>query len=193
MALWKVVAKWAGGAIGSGFTNFYFFDTTSSAQAAADSCRVFLAAAYGSSQVNLPTGVNISFTAGVDVIDTVTGQLTGTVPVTAPVTISGSGTGPYAAPAGACVTWLTNGVFNGHRLRGRTFLVPMAGSAYDTDGTLSTTAMNSINTAAASFIAAAPDFVIWHRPTPGGGGGGGATVVSASRVADLAAVLTSRR
>lgn len=193
MALWRVTARWAGGAIGSGFSNFYFLDGTSTAQAAADSARAFLFSAYGAAQALLPTGISISFTAGVDVLDVVTGALQGTVAITPPANVTGSGTGAYAAPAGACVTWLTGGVVNGHRLRGRTFLVPMTGAAFENDGTLSATTLSSINSAATSMISAAPDFAIWHRPAAGGAGGGGATAVAAFRVADQAAVLTSRR
>lgn len=191
--IWKVTAQWTGGAIGSGFTNFYFQAGTSTAQAASDSARAFLFSAYGAAQALLPTGISISFTAGVDSLDVVTGALTGTIPITPPSNVTGSGTGAYAAPAGACVTWLTGGVVNGHRLRGRTFLVPMSGNAFESDGTLSATTLSSINSAATTFISAAPDFAVWHRPAPGGGGGGSATTVAAFRVTDKAAVLTSRR
>ncbi len=191
--IWRVTAKWTGGAIGSGFTNFFFQAGTSTAQAAADSARAFLFSAYGAAQALLPTGISIAFTAGVDVLDVVSGALTGTVAITPPANVTGSGTGSYAAPTGACVTWLTGGVVNGHRLRGRTFLVPMAGNAFENDGTLSATTLSSINSAATTFISAAPDFAIWHRPAAGGGGGGQATTAIAFRVADQAAVLTSRR
>lgn len=191
--IWKVVASWTGGAIGSGFTNFYFHAGTSTAQASQDSARAFLFSSYGAALALLPTGVSINFAGSVDSLDVVTGALTGTVPVTNPGTIAGSGTGAYAAPTGACVTWLTGGLVNGRRLRGRTFLVPMAGNAFHSDGTLADTTISTITSAATAFIAAAPDFAVWHRPAPGGGGGGSATTVAGFRITDKAAVLTSRR
>ena len=116
-----------------------------------------------------------------------------TLPVTAPLPVTGVDTGVYAAVAGACVTWLTQGVLAGKRVRGRTFLVPMGAGGLQNDGTLSTAEVSAINTAASNLIAAAPEFTIWRRPTSKAAADGSSHPVLAFRVQDKTAFLTSRR
>jgi len=191
--LWRVTARWTGGNIGTGFTNMFFTEGIGTAQQAADAARAFLFSATGAANANLPTGITISFSAGVDVLEPATGILIQTVPVTAPSSVTGSGSGAYAAPTGACVSWVTSGIVNGHRVKGRTFLVPMAQSAFQSDGTLATAAISAIDSAAQTLIAAAPEFVIYHRPSSLAAGDGSTHPVLAERTNDVAAVLRSRR
>jgi hypothetical protein len=191
--LWRVVAHWGGGKVGTGFTNFFFTAGVGTAVQASDSARAFLFSAYGAGQAFLPLGVTISFPAIVDVIDAATGALSTSVAVTQPADVVGSGTAPYAAPGGACVTWRTAGVVGGKRVRGRTFLVPCDGTGLQSDGTLSTGFQGSINSAASTFISAAPEFVIWHRPASLAAGGGSAHPVLTQSLQDKVAMLTSRR
>lgn len=191
--MWRVVARWAGGAIGTGFTNFYFTEGIGTAQAAVDACRQFLNTAFGTSGADLPTGVTITFPATVDVVEPGTGVLVTTLSVSAPGTIVGAGTGTYAAPSGGVISWVTGGVVNGHRVKGRTFCVPLNGSAYQNDGTLAAQTLSQFNSAASAFIAATPEFVVWHRPASITAGGGSTHPVLAFKINDRVAVLTSRR
>jgi len=191
--IWRVTATWSGGKIGTGFTNMFFTGGIATVQQAADAARAFLQTAYSSGAGFLPLGINIAFAAGVDEIDEQTGELVTTLPVTAPLPVTGVDTGVYAAVAGACVTWLTQGVLAGKRVRGRTFLVPMGAGGLQNDGTLSTAEVSAINTAASNLIAAAPEFTIWRRPTSKAAANGSSHPVLAFRVQDKTAFLTSRR
>lgn len=133
-----------------------------------------------------------------DVIDSTTGELTGTWTAAVPDAVTGAHTGVYASPTGVCVNWLTAGVLNGHRLRGRTFLVPFGSSTFDLTGSIDATVLAALRESAASFVtAAAANFVIWHRPIPSGEPNGpragGHDIVVASAVNDKVAILRSRR
>jgi hypothetical protein len=164
----------------------------STVQAAADAARAFFSSSY-SVGAFLPAGVSISFDPTVDVLEEVNGELTSTVPVTAPGTITGSGNARYAAVAGACVTWRTGDFVGGRRVRGRTFLVPVDGGALGLDGSLDDTFRGFINTAAAALVASAPEFVIWRRPTSHAAADGSAHIVGSGSCQDKTAFLTSRR
>ena len=146
----------------------------------------------------LPGVINIDVNPVVETFDEVTGALVGTTVGTKPATIDGTGTGSFQAPAGACISWMTNlihdvpGAASGpHIVRGRTFFVPMVSAIADVDGTITTPTLSGFNTAVSTFIAANPDFVIWSRPVNGAGGAFG--VVVAGVVRDKIAVLRSRR
>lgn len=191
--MWRVVAHWGGGKIGTGFTNLFFTEGVGTAQAAADAARAFFFTSYGPAGVRLPSNINIVFDGAVDVIDVVDGTLASTIPVTAPLPVTGGDTGHYSALSGACVTWLTGALVGGRRVRGRTFLVPLGAAGLDTDGTIDTSTVTAINTASAALIAATPELTIWRRPTTTAAADGAAFPVVASRLADKAAYLTSRR
>lgn len=191
-SLWRVTATWTGGKIGTGFTNLFFTEGVSTAVQASDAARVFINSCY-SSGAKLPSGITITWRAAVDVIDDATGTLQSTIPVTKPADIAGTDTTAYAAVAGACVTWRTDGLVAGKRVAGRTFLVPMGGLGLQSDGTIDNNTVSSIHTAAGILISAAPEFVVWHRPASVAAGGGSSHPVSAGVCADKSAYLTSRR
>jgi hypothetical protein len=191
--IWRVTATWSGGKIGTGFTNMFFTGGISTPQLCADTVRTFFNTAYSTAGGALPTGISIAFPSGVDELDPANGELVTTLPVTQPASISGSDSGVYAAIAGACITWMTQGVITGKRVRGRTFLVPVGANYLQNDGSLSTLAVSNINTAANALIAAAPEFCIWRRPTSKLAGNGVSHAVLASRLQDKTAFLSSRR
>jgi len=181
-----------GGRIGTGFTNFFFSTGAGTAQLAADAMRAFLSSAY-SAGGKLPNGCLITFPTVVDTIEATNGQLTSNTPITAPVQITGSDTGPYAAVAGACVTWRTGDFVGGKRVRGRTFLVPMGALGFQNNGTLDDPTVSGISTAASTLVAATPEFVIWRRPSSSAAADGSTHLVAAATISDKAAYLTSRR
>lgn len=191
--IWRVTTRWSGGAIGTGFTNMFFTGGVGTEQAAADATRAFFAGCYGGSGTDLPSGISLTFPSGVDLVEETTGVLTTTTSVTAPSSITGAGSGTYAAPAGACVSWLTGGVIDGRHVRGRTFVVPLLSSGFQSNGTIADALVTNISQAAAALIAAAPELTIWHRPASIAAGGGASFPAVAFRLNDKVAMLTSRR
>lgn len=121
------------------------------------------------------------------------GSITGAWSVaTTPSVVTGTGAGNYAGNAGAVIHWLTTGVNQGRRIRGRTFIVPIVSAAYDATGSLSTTFITTLTTAGNVLIAANPGLInVWSRPRPGRSGS--QFSISSCRVPDLAVSLRSRR
>jgi hypothetical protein len=156
---------------------------------------------YDAIKAQLAPGVSIQVPSSGDTIEETTGEITGSWSVTpAPAVVVSGGSGVYAAPVGAVVNWHTDGIVNGRRVRGKTFLVPLDGDAFQSDGSLGVTALGVIRAAADALAAAADPISVWHRPTLASPGpppvynadGEGFTVNAAS-VPDMAAVLRSRR
>ena len=141
----------------------------------------------------LPTGLTIQVPSTGDIISDTTGAITGAWSDGTPVAVvTGTAAGVYAGNAGAVVHWLTGAVINGRRLRGRTFLVPLIGSAYDANGSLSATTITAITNAATTLVAAiGTNLLVWHRPVPPMNGSS-ADIVG-FRIPDLAVSLRSRR
>lgn len=146
-----------------------------------------------------PTGLTWQTPNTGDIVDVGTGKITGTWSGTGGGNTVGTATAaPYSGSSGAMVRWLTNGVVNGHRLAGRTYLVPLAGASYDNDGSIGSAAQTAIQGAGTTLIAAyGANMVVFHKPRNASGGdlgspGNVSSVVSAL-VPDLAVVLRSRR
>jgi hypothetical protein len=155
-----------------------------------DSLRAF----FDGIKALFPTGLTFQVPSSGDIINQGSGALTGawSVGTTPAVVTATGGTGTYAGNAGAVIHWLTPDLFNGRRLRGRSFLVPLVSSGFENNGSLSAATISTISTAATTFLAAVPGmWNVWHRPRPGFGGGNG--TIDAFRVPDLAVSLRSRR
>lgn len=137
-----------------------------------------------------------------DILDETTGVLTGAWSETAVEPVVGTSDAQYAAPAGAVIIWETGVVQDAHRLRGKTYVVPLAATAYAYDGSLTTDALTTVRGAADS-LAAANDLVVWHRPRSARAAdgsrpavtarAGGYANITAATVHDFVAILTSRR
>ncbi len=190
--LYRVVAEWTGGRVGTGYSNLFFASGVSTQQACADAVRAFFSSSY-SVGAGLPVGVQIQVRGVVDTIEETNGELTDSTSVTTPAVIAGSDSSRYAAVAGACVTWRTGDFVAGRRVRGRTFLVPVGGQMLQADGTLDTTFLGFINTAAAALIAAAPELRVWRRPSGPGASDGSSHLAASGLCSDKTAFLTSRR
>jgi len=140
----------------------------------------------------IPASTTISIQGSGVLIDDASGAVTGTYSQTPPTPTLCTGVGSYPGAAGAVVHWFTAGIVNGRRLRGRTFIVPIISTAFDTNGSLGTSQLTTISNAAATLAAASTaNFRIWHRPT--GGVGGSSADVTASSVPDLCVTTRSRR
>lgn len=127
-----------------------------------------------------------------ETFDAATGNLVGTWSGGTNATLTGGGTGAYPGGVGACVGWSTSGIHNSRKVRGRTFIVPLALNQYDNDGSLATGARNTINAAAVALLSSAgSNALIWARPRPGLPGN--AYQIIQGLVKDHVSWLTSRR
>jgi hypothetical protein len=81
------------------------------------------------------------------------------------------------------------------RVKGRTFLVPLTGSAFDNSGTPTPAAIAGIQGAATTLAANvdATQLVVWARPTAKGATDGAVGFVTSASVPDQGSILTSRR
>lgn len=181
----KYVVQWTGFPGAPGYSVFY--GPTLSAHEA-DIRNLFQ-----SIKNQFPQSVFWNYPSSGFIINDATGVATGTWSTAGQATSQGSDVGSYAAASGASTTWLTAGInARGHRVKGRTFWVPMAGSAFDTDGTLKSSTVTAWLAAHNAFLAAvAGHFSVWTRPV--GGSGGASNPVTGFSLPDRAAVLRSRR
>lgn len=182
----RLVVEWSGPAIKGRAVNVLHFmdDTVDPAQDAFN--------AYTIAAGLLPNTTTITIPGGGDLLENSTGELIDVW--SAPGgshTVSSTGGGSAAGGVGACATWLTSGIERGHRVRGRTFFVPLIADSFDGDGTLTPTAMNLLNNWAASL--AGSSLAVWHRPTAKGAADGNLYPVGGYRVRDKVAFLSSRR
>lgn len=192
MAISRVTAEWTGFPGAPGYSNFYFGgDSGTTGDAQADADRVQALFEYVASY--LPTGVTVTIQPEVVTLDETTGNMTGITAIESPDTVTGRGTGGFSGPSGAVVNWMTGSFVNGRLVRGRTFFVPLAGSAYESNGTLTTPALNGFRTGASIFVGEVGSraLVVWRRPR--NGTPGSSHLVTSAQVPDIAAVLRSRR
>jgi hypothetical protein len=198
----RIKTRWSGFTGAPGFTVMHFRDfstgeagdpTQATAQAAAD--RVF--SFFNPLKAQLPSVVRLTIEPDAELLEETTGELLDVMSVTQSGTLNGaaSTTAGYSAASGAVVNWRTNVVRNGRRIRGRTFLVPLTSTAYDTAGTLSSLAIPDIQAGinAITNTSGSPDLGVWARPSAPGAADGNWAVVSSGSVPDMAAVLRSRR
>lgn len=189
--------NWTGFIGAPGYTNLYFteFNDNGYTQAHADGAMAKTSTFLGQIRDFLPTGVTIGADPTVEIVQTDTGDLVGFF-TTAP-TNNGVGalSGTYSAASGACISWGTNGVRNGRRIRGRTFIVPLANAAYEANGTLAAATQSALLSYANALKATGGtgDFGIWSRPSGPGATDGVWYPAETASVKDKAAVLRSRR
>jgi len=192
----KITAVWSGWAGGPGYSNFYFGGT------AADSAQLTVAQDrvhdfFAAITLCLPTGITISFLPSSQRITPGDGVIQDDIPVgsVAPA-VAGAGGTNFSAPSGACVVWRTGATVGGRLLKGKTFLVPLGASSYDTDGTILASRIAELRAAASALaapgaFAAEEQLQVWHRPV--GGTGGLMSPTGTASVSDRAAILKSRR
>lgn len=192
MSILETTAVWTGLTGLPGYTNFHFTNAgiiTTAVDNAVSGTRSF----FVDASTTLPNGLTVTVSDEVKELDPATGALIALHTATtagAPMVMAAGAPGP--APAGACIAWTTSGVNRGRRVRGRTFMVPLAISAYQSDGTLSAAYLSALSTAATNFrTSAAYESLIWSRPRAGAGGA--AFPIVSSSVRDQVAVLRSRR
>lgn len=200
-SVFTTTATWSGFIGAPGYTKFHWIDlaTTASYTAATDGMRAF----FQSLVTYMLTGWTITVSQTVQEYDAATALLiaehsAATIP--APVTGTAALTA-YAGGSGAVISWKCGQIYNGRRVQGRTFLVPLIG-VFENNGTINPAAITGIQTAGDNLInIALADFAVWaktwQQPSQPGGkpvmiGGQGFSVQNAV-VKDAASQLRSRR
>lgn len=193
----RVQARWTGFSGAPGFSNFFFhnWNDVYDPQVASDVTGATYAF-FNMSKALLPPVVKIDVMGDVELIDPANGKLQDVITVGMREQLVGTAVSAgYSAPTGAVVTWRTAGVKNGRRVRGRTFLVPAASSAFQNDGTLDPAAVTTLQNAATGVLnyTGAGDLAVWSRPSAVGATDGSFHMATGASVPDMGAVLRSRR
>lgn len=198
----RVITRWSGFTGGPGYTVLHFRDFESGegpnggfSEAQALSAVTRVRAFFDTIKGFVPTVVVFDVLPEVEVIESTDGRLISAINVTPPAQVRGTGTGNYSAAAGAVVNWRTAGIRNGRRVRGRTFLVPLAVGAFSGTGELAPGTRTGIAAAAATLAeqGGSPDLGVYGRPSGPGATDGVWFGVTSSNVPALSAILTSRR
>lgn len=154
---------------------------------------------------DMPVDVSLQIESAGDIIEATDGALVGNWTGTAQAPLVGAQAGTYSAATGYVVTWLTGAIADGSRIKGRTFVVPAAGAAFDLTGSIAAATITGQLGFARALIANSPgNFVVWHRPRVAVAQGPGHPTALAAHVGsfvpvtdaivhDRAAVLRSRR
>lgn len=165
-----------------------FYSTTADATAAVAALVAFFTAI----KTGFPTGLSWQVPSSGDTFNDASGVLTGSWSGASGSTVlANGGATVYAAGTGGYIRWQSSSIINGRRVKGRTFLCPIIGSKYDSNGTIDNTIVAGWQTAANTLVAANA-LRVWHRP-PAGGTSGQAVLVTAALAPDRTTSLKSRR
>lgn len=203
--LYRVRTTWSYTPGGPGYSNLYFGTTdplAAGAQTAVNDVQAFFTAIKGL----IPSIVTLQVDPAVIMVEDVTSEQVGDVLVgSTPAPIVCTATGSMAAPAGATAQWSTASYLYGRRVKGRTYLVPLASSAFESNGTIISGALTTLNNAAAALVAGGSNLVVFTRkreykaadPAKGQkevtARAGASSLVVSGAVRDIVAVLRSRR
>lgn len=188
--LMRHTAVWEGSPGLPGYSQFYH-SVSDPISTSATNGSVAVRAFFGELITLIPDEVTVTVDPVYQIIDEVTGQITGEGTVSpAPQVLNGTYAGGWSRQIGALVEWVTASFIAGRRLRGRTYLVPL-GAVGDSDGTLSSGTVATIESSFVQIVDATEDFRVWHRPVNGSGGSSAA--ITSAILRDKAAVLNSRQ
>lgn len=151
---------------------------------------------YGHLRDQMPAGMSYNVEPAGEVLDEATGKAVSAW--SAPTPYNGTSTTaatPYAQGVGSSVIWTTNAFHNGRRVRGRTFIVPIISTMFESNGTLETGYLGSLQTWATT-LATGGLMRVYSRPplpVPPGAILGASFAVSGAIVKDKASTLRTRR
>lgn len=195
----RVKLRWAGFGGAPGYSIFHFRDFDGAgdqngfAQGAADRVRTFANDIKGL----LPYQATLTVEPDVEVIEDTNGQLVDVVSVTPPIVVNSVATAGMNmnAAVGAVITWRTQLIRNGRRIRGRTFLVPLVSATFTDAGVIAANNLAQLNVAANSLRNAtgSPDLGVYARPSGPGATDGMWAAVTSHSIPAVGAVLRSRR
>jgi hypothetical protein len=194
----RVTINWTGFLGAPGYTNLYFSEFTTGGDItqtvvddAVDRTHTWIQAWDD----GLPNTVTLTIDPSVEVIEDTTGDLLRFYTATPGTPNVGGSTMPYSAASGACINWYTDGVRNGRRVRGRSFMVPIGSNGMENNGTLNGTALGTWRTATDLLIASFENSTlgVWSRPSAPAATDGIWHKTTSMTIPDKAAVLRSRR
>ena len=200
MAVYRGKIRWTIPGAGTAYSVLHFADIAgdgAASQAEADEIIAKMQTWATAIKSTLPNVVTLQVQNEVEHILSTTGDLidiwTGASQTAQ--TGTASATAGWAAAAGAVVSWSTAGVRNGRRVRGRTFLVPLSNEVWDTDGTLKSVPLGTINSAATALrtVGTTVQLAVHTRPSAPGASDGDHFPVTGHRTPDMSAILRSRR
>lgn len=181
----RLVVQWGGISALPGASVFY---STGGTDATAE-----VTAFFNAVKGLFPTGLQWSIPPSGDILDDTSGLVSGVWSGVGAGVVTGTAAGAYAAGTGAYVNWQTAAVVGRRRLKGRTFLCPLQSTVgYDSSGTIVTSALTTIGTAATT-LATSGKMRIWHRPPKGTFSGGQSALVVTGTVPDQVTSLKTRR
>lgn len=195
----RVKARWSGFQGAPGYSIFHFSDFADDTYVTADATAVTakVRAFYNVWPNFLPNIVKVDVLPDVEVIEATDGSLVDVLTATTPATVTGTAGAAisFAAAVGAVVTWRTTQVRNGRRIKGRTFLVPLANNGFAADGTLDTGFITALTGAATTLrtVDANPQLTVYGRPSGPAATDGVSALVVGHSIPDMGAVLRSRR
>lgn len=189
-------ATWLGGPSSPGVTTIAFQDSgTGDHAAAAAAVRTMIA----SQAAAIPDEYTIQVENQIELYSDTDAGIIGSVTLgvaDTPAVIAGTFAGAYLHGAGCRVDWQTSSIRNRRRVSGRTYIVPFAPAAFDTEGKLSQATVNSLGNAAQTMLStmsqAGLPMVVWSRPSVASPVGQMSPVIAA-QVPTKAATLRGRR
>lgn len=203
MSVQRVKARWNIPGAGTAFSVFHFGNGPDGEGSDVEASNSTLAVHTFFSEIKLyiPNSVSIDVQTDVELLDVATGALVGMATSASRARIVGTAgaTVNFAAPAGVCVTWATAGIrtvsSKPRRVRGRTFIVPVAQNAWDVDGTLNNSALTVFNNAATGLRGnfSGQELHVYGRPGLNATPPGQVYAVTGHKITDQAAILRSRR
>lgn len=178
-----------------GYTKLKFFAPAGSLPSVSE---VNAAAANGRALIagwstGIPTGVSYAFTNPAQVYDDA-GVLQGEVSATViPTAVAGTGGNNFPGGCGGVIYWNTTAFNGGHKVRGRTFIVPLGTAVFANDGTLATALVSAAQTAVNTYVASSPTPCVNSRQLGQSDRSNATFNISSGTVKDRTAFLRTRR
>lgn len=196
-----VRTEWSGTSGGPGLTQLAVMGAAggdwnpAGTQSAVNAVRKF----WDSLKGYLPDEVKLTVMPVIDSYDRISGDLVAShVAGAAPSQVIGTSAGGYAGGVGVKISWNTNQIRMGRRVRGSTFLVPLQSAAFGATGTVVPAVITQVNISAATLItdlaAGATPLGVWSRPgTPEKPRAGFVTEVVTGTCSQKSALMRGRR
>jgi hypothetical protein len=147
----RILTTWSGGPSAPGLTVMNVRYTSGPLQSSVDAVRAFWSSLGG----QIPSSYSLLVSPSADLFDSASGELTGALTAaTPPTVVNPSGATAWAAGVGGRITWTTGAIAHGHRVKGRTFVVPLITSTYGTSGTVTSTYITTVGTAVGTLLSA---------------------------------------
>lgn len=185
----EMTMNWSGSVGGAGVSVFHL--AVPADQAAAQDAIADMRTFFTNIASLVPNEISWVPGSEVRILNTNTGELTGVFSVTPGSPISGGNVGGYNLAAGGRVDWTTGIIVGGRRLRGRTYVVPLAVASYSNVGQLLAATVTQLTTAATTFrndmAGGAHPLQVWSRAN------GVAADVASVSIPPMGAILRSRR